>query len=122
MMVPLSLALLAAPLAAQDTVRVQVPAELSAIVGEYFTVPVTVDMRKAGTAKLGSYVIRVSWDRTALSYSGYRDGSFSVPVVRTDSAYSYGVLWLTAASPAGQNGIVHVADLVFYVSTAASDS
>ncbi len=111
----------ASPLAAQDTVVVQVPGQLSALRFDRITVPVTVDMRAAGAAKLGSYAIRVSWDRTALSYHSYHDGSFAVPVVRTDSA-GLGVVWLTAASPAGQDGLVHVADLVFSVGTAAADS
>ncbi|HXV85518.1 MAG TPA: dockerin type I domain-containing protein, partial [Gemmatimonadales bacterium] len=111
----------ATPLAAQDTIVVRLGTDLTALQGDTLVVPVVADMQGASGARLGSYTVRVTWDRTALRYTGFRDGSFAVPVARTDSV-SQGVLWLTGVSPAGRDGLVHLADVRFRVDFAASDS
>ncbi len=98
-------------LPAQDTVIVGVGGELSSPVREKLRVPVFADLRLAGNERLGSYTIRLSWNPNVLSFNGWRSGSFAEPVVRTDSAFSYGVLWASAVSPAGQGGIFNLIDV-----------
>ncbi|HWP37573.1 MAG TPA: right-handed parallel beta-helix repeat-containing protein [Gemmatimonadales bacterium] len=125
---PVLLALAAAPVArAQDTVIVRVGADLTANRLDTITIPIVVDMRKAGAAKLGSYTIRVSWDGTALRYPTFgnvRTGAFATPVVREDSAIYYGrnALWLAAVSAAGKDGLVHLADVRLVVDSARADT
>ncbi len=111
-----------ASLRAQDTVIVGVGGELSAPLKEELLVPIFADMRLAGTEKLGSYTIRVSWNPNIFMFSGWRSGNFADPVVRTDSAFSYGVLWASAVSPAGQGGVFSLLDLSLTPDTAAVDT
>lgn len=109
-------------LPAQDTVLVGVGGELSSPVMEKLTVPVFADLRLAGSEKLGSYTIRLSWNPNILSFNGWRAGSFADPVVRTDSAFSYGVLWASAVSPAGQGGIFNLLDVELVPDSAEVDT
>lgn len=112
-------ALLAVPPAqAQDTVIVTVGGELSAPLFEEFRVPILVDLRKSPGTKLGSYTIRLSWNSSILSFYDTREGAFAEHRARTDSAYGFGVLWLTGVSPGGDDSVVHVADVVFTVDSA----
>lgn len=115
-------ALGAATLRAQDTVTVGVGGELSAPLLEKLLVPVFADMRLAGGEKLGSYTIRVSWNPNIFSFSGWRSGSFAEPVVRTDSAFSYGVLWASAVSPAGRDGVFNLLDLILVPDSNGADT
>ncbi|GBD31481.1 hypothetical protein HRbin33_00440 [bacterium HR33] len=115
-------ALGAATLRAQDTVTVGVGGELSAPLLEKLLVPVFADMRLAGGEKLGSYTIRVSWNPNIFSFNGWRSGSFAEPVVRTDSAFSYGVLWASAVSPAGRDGVFNLLDLILVPDSNGADT
>lgn len=97
--------ILAAPAAAPaQSVTIGVGGELSAVLYDEFQVPIYADMTAAGGPRLGSYTIRIEWDETVLSYSGYEAGAFADPLVRTDSA-AYGVLRVTAVSPNGLDGV-----------------
>ncbi len=102
--------LLAAPLRAQDTVTVGVGGELSAPLYQELNTPIFADLRKAGTEKLGSYTVRVSWSASVLSFNGWSDGAFGTPLVRQDST-GYGVLWASGISASGLGGVVNLFSL-----------
>jgi hypothetical protein len=106
----------AVPAAAQDSILVQVGGELAAPLGQYFEVPITVDMRGAPGRTLGSYTARVSWPAGVLSFNNVLPGSFAFPTYNADSAYSYGVLRLIAAQPSGADSVVQLFRLQFYLS------
>jgi len=103
----LGLVLWAASLRAQDTVTVGVGGELSAPRYQMLDVPIFADLRKAGSEKLGSYTVRVSWNAAVLSLASndWSDGAFGTPLVRQDSAY-YGVVWASGLSVNGAAGVV----------------
>lgn len=106
----LGLGLGAAALRAQDTITVGVGGELSAPRYQELEVPIFADLRKAGTEKLGSYTVRVSWNPNVLSFVGGQPGSFGQPVIRQDSTY-YGVLWAAGVSVAGAAGVADLFSL-----------
>ncbi len=102
------------PLRAQ-TVTVGVGGQLSAPLFEDFYVPIYADMTGSGGASLGSYTIRVSWDPTVLQYNGgFERGTFSEPVVQTDSAWSYGVLRFAGVSAAGGQDMLELIRIRMY--------
>ncbi len=100
----LGLGLGAAQLRAQDSITVGVGGELSAPRYQELDVPIFADLRKAGSEKLGSYTVRVSWNPNVLSFVGGQPGSFGQPVIRQDSVY-YGVLWAAGVSVSGVAGV-----------------
>lgn len=111
----------AARLDAQDTVTVGVGADLSAPLYQSLDVPIFADLRKAGTEKLGSYTVRVSWNTGVLSYNGWGDGAFGRPLVRTDST-GYGVVWVSGISAAGLGGLVDLFRLSLAPVAASADT
>jgi hypothetical protein len=95
---------------AQDTVVVGVGGALSAPLNETVRVPVFADLTKAGTNKLGSYTVRVSWNPAVLSFSSVDDGAFAVPAVQQDSV-SQGIFWASGISATGMGGLFNLFDL-----------
>jgi len=95
------------PLRAQDTVTVGVGGELSAPLYQKLDVPIFADLRKAGSEKLGSYTLRVSWNPSVLGLAvdDWSEGAFGKPLVRQDSA-GYGVVWASGLSVNGAAGVV----------------
>lgn len=105
--------------AAAQTVAFSVGGSLSAVIGDTIAVPVYVDMRAAGGARLGSYALRISWDPQVLSFVDVSPGSFGRPVANTDSVYT-GVILIGGVSAAGLDGVFDVFQLRFIVYGASS--
>ena len=87
----LGLLLWTAPLGAQDTVTVGVGGELSAPRYQKLDVPIFADLRKAGSEKLGSYTVRVSWNAAVLSLASndWSDGAFGTPLSGRNASWSF---------------------------------
>jgi hypothetical protein len=114
----LTLACVATTARAQ-TVVFGVGGQLSAPLDERFVAPVYVDLTGAPGTALGSFTVRITWNRDSLSYYGgsgigLERGAFGGTLaVNTDSAY-YGVLKVAGASSQGVQGVADLFGVPMY--------
>ncbi len=99
-------ALAASPAQAQVVARVG--GNLAGKVGDTLDVPVTVDLRAAAGARLGSYRMTLRYNEGVLAFMQVAGGSFAAPLVNSDSAYqgANAMLRLTAVQPSGSDSVV----------------
>jgi hypothetical protein len=103
-----------------DTVTARVGGGLTGFLNTSLTVPVVVDMSKAGGEKLGSYTGRLSWNPAVLNcynyyyQCGFSAGSFPQAQLNTDSL-AQGVVRFSAVSPLGASGVVTLAQFQFQI-------
>lgn len=114
----LTLACVAATARAQNVVFA-IGGQLSAPVSERFVVPVYVDLTGAPGTALGSFTVRINWNRDSLYYYGgsgigLERGAFGGTLaVNTDSAY-YGVLRVAGVSSQGVQGVAGLFGVPMY--------
>lgn len=120
-----ALVALAAAAPAQAQIVAQVGGALAGKVGDTLDVPVTVDLRGAAGVRLGSYRMTLRYNSDVLAYEQVTNGTFSPPLVNTDSSYegANSVLRLTAVQPSGADSVVtlFVARFLVVNDTGASD-
>ena len=115
----LTLACVAATARAQNVVF-GIGGQLSAPLNEHFVVPVYADLTGAPGVALGSFTVRIAWNRDSLYYYsggsglGLERGVFGGALaVNTDSVY-YGVLKVAGASSQGVQGVADLFGIPMY--------